>query len=106
MQEPQPTRFPCWMQTAVASWPSGQGLAQVTEKLIHLERLREKFYEGAEPEMIKLVVSIAEKVIGRIAAENPGKPDSAMVSTSGAGLGGSGAVICTSSMYQPTSLTE
>lgn len=47
-----------------------KGLAQVTEKLLHLERLREKFYDDAEPEMIKLVASIAEKVIGRIAAEN------------------------------------
>lgn len=48
-----------------------KGLAQVTEKLIKIERLREKFYESAEPEVIKLVLSIAEKVIGRAAAENP-----------------------------------
>lgn len=48
-----------------------KGLVQVTEKLIHLEGLRERFYETAEPEIVKLVLVIAEKVIGRIAAENP-----------------------------------
>ncbi|HPQ80122.1 MAG TPA: FliH/SctL family protein [bacterium] len=48
-----------------------KGLAQVTEKLLNLERLRERFYDQAEPEMIELVMSIAEKVIGRIASENP-----------------------------------
>lgn len=49
-----------------------KGLAQVTEKLMKIERLREKFYESAEPEVIRLVLSIAEKVIGRAAAENSG----------------------------------
>jgi flagellar biosynthesis/type III secretory pathway protein FliH len=44
-----------------------KGLAQVTEKLIALERLRERFYEDAEPEIVRLVLSIAEKVIGSLA---------------------------------------
>ncbi|MFH0800475.1 MAG: FliH/SctL family protein [Pseudomonadota bacterium] len=48
-----------------------KGLAQVTEKLIMLDELRRNFYDQAEPEVIKLVMSIAEKVIGRAAAENP-----------------------------------
>lgn len=47
-----------------------KGLSQVTEKLLHLERLKEKFYDQAEPEVVKLVMSIAEKVIGRVASEN------------------------------------
>ena len=48
-----------------------KGLAQVTEKLVQLEELRARFFDQAEPEMIRLVMAIAEKVIGRIAAENP-----------------------------------
>ena len=48
-----------------------KGLAQVTEKLIALERLREQFYTEAEPEMIRLVLSIAEKVIGNLVEKNP-----------------------------------
>jgi len=48
-----------------------KGLAQVTEKLIALEDLKERFYENAEPDVVKLVMSIAEKVIGRIVLENP-----------------------------------
>lgn len=47
-----------------------KGLAQVTEKLVSLERIKERFYEEAEPDAIKLVMSIAEKVIGRIVLEN------------------------------------
>ncbi len=47
-----------------------KGLAQVTEKLMGLERLKERFYDDAEPDVIKLVMSIAEKVIGRIVLEN------------------------------------
>lgn len=47
-----------------------KGLGLVTEKLLELKRLRERFFENAEPEVIKLVTEIAEKVIGRIAAEN------------------------------------
>lgn len=56
-----------------AGFASGEtkGLAQVTEKLVAFERLREKFYADAEPEMIKLVMEIAEKVIGRAITENP-----------------------------------
>ena len=48
-----------------------KGLAQVTEKLIRLQRLREEFYQQAEPEVMRLVMSIAEKVIGQIVEENP-----------------------------------
>jgi len=48
-----------------------KGLAQVTEKLVQLTKLREEFAAGAEPEVIKLVFTIAEKVIGRLVQENP-----------------------------------
>jgi flagellar biosynthesis/type III secretory pathway protein FliH len=48
-----------------------KGLAQVTEKLIALERLRERFYAEAEPEVIRLVMSIAEKILGKLADEHP-----------------------------------
>lgn len=47
-----------------------KGLAQVTEKLMSLETLKERFYQNAEPDVIKLVMSIAEKVIGKIVLEN------------------------------------
>lgn len=47
-----------------------KGLAKVTEKLLEFERIRERFYEGVEPEVIKLTMSITEKVIGKLAAEN------------------------------------
>lgn len=47
-----------------------KGLAQVTEKLMSLERIKGEFYQNAEPDVIKLVMSIAEKVIGRIVLEN------------------------------------
>jgi flagellar biosynthesis/type III secretory pathway protein FliH len=47
-----------------------KGLSQVTEKLIHLERLREKFYENAEHDVVELVLTIAEKVIGKLVVEN------------------------------------
>jgi len=47
-----------------------KGLAQVTEKLVAMERLREKFYEEAEPELVKLSMAAAEKVIGKLAGES------------------------------------
>ncbi len=47
-----------------------KGLAQVTEKLVAFEALKDRFYADAEPEVIKLVMSIAEKVIGRIVDES------------------------------------
>jgi len=47
-----------------------KGLAQVTEKLIRLDGLKSEFYKSAEPEVIKLVMNIAEKVIGKLALEN------------------------------------
>ena len=48
-----------------------KGLAQVTEKLMELARLREEFFANAEPDVMKLVLTIAEKVIGRLVTENP-----------------------------------
>lgn len=48
-----------------------KGLSQVTEKLVRLEAMREKFYKEAEVEIIKLVMAMAEKVIGKIVEERP-----------------------------------
>lgn len=48
-----------------------EGKARTTEALISLERRRERFYAGAEPEIVRLAVAVAEKVIGVIANERP-----------------------------------
>ena len=48
-----------------------EGLATVTEKLMTLEKKKEEFFASAEPEIIKLVMAVAEKVIGQIASERP-----------------------------------
>jgi len=42
-----------------------------TQSDSYLETLKEKFYKEAEPEIIKLVIAIAEKVIGNIVEEKP-----------------------------------
>lgn len=47
-----------------------KGLTQLTEKLLAFEKLKERFYAEAEPDVIKLVMTIAEKVIGRIVVEH------------------------------------
>lgn len=47
-----------------------EGLGQATERLVQLETIKEKFYESAEPQVIQLVMTIAEKVIGKIVHEN------------------------------------
>jgi type III secretion system HrpE/YscL family protein len=48
-----------------------KGLSQVTEKLVKIEAIKEKFYKEAEKDVIKLVTAIAEKVIGKIVEERP-----------------------------------
>lgn len=48
-----------------------KGLGSVTEKLMRLQKLKQEFYDNAEPEILRLVIAIAEKVVGRIVAENP-----------------------------------
>lgn len=48
-----------------------EGLATVTEKLIELEMLKEKFCAEAEAEVIELVQAIAEKVIGELVMQHP-----------------------------------
>ncbi len=42
-----------------------QGLSQVTEQLLQVEQEREKMMAEAEPQMIRMIADIAEKVIGR-----------------------------------------
>jgi len=48
-----------------------EGKAQLAEKLLILEKKREDFFAQAEPEIIRLVLAIAEKVIGQVATERP-----------------------------------
>lgn len=48
-----------------------EGLAQVTEMIVRLESLKEQFYVQAEPEVIRLVTDIAEKIIGDLAEKYP-----------------------------------
>lgn len=48
-----------------------KGLSQVTEKLVKIEAIKEKFYKESEKDIIKLVVAIAEKVIGKIVEDRP-----------------------------------
>lgn len=48
-----------------------KGLAQATEKLILLDELKRRFYDGAEEEVVRLVIAIAEKVMGTVAAAGP-----------------------------------
>jgi len=48
-----------------------EGKARTTETLVALEEKRERFYADAEPEIIKLAIAVAEKVIGVIANERP-----------------------------------
>jgi type III secretion system HrpE/YscL family protein len=48
-----------------------EGKSQFVEKLVELERKREQFFSSVEPEIVRLCLAAAEKVIGQIAAENP-----------------------------------
>lgn len=47
-----------------------EGLSSVTEKIMSFEKMKEEFYEGAEENIIKLVMMVAEKVIGKIVLEH------------------------------------
>lgn len=47
-----------------------EGLSSVTEQVVAFERMKEEFYKGAEENIIKLVMMVAEKVIGKIAGEH------------------------------------
>jgi len=47
-----------------------EGLGSVTEMATSLMLVKEKFYSDAEPEIIKLVMTIAEKVVGKMVREN------------------------------------
>lgn len=47
-----------------------EGLSQLTEEILKVKKLKEEFIATAEPEVIKLVLSIAEKVIGKLVEEH------------------------------------
>ncbi|MBI4224119.1 MAG: hypothetical protein HY609_04240 [Deltaproteobacteria bacterium] len=44
-----------------------EGLEALTQELLKIRELKEEFYAGAEPHIMKLVLEIAEKVIGETA---------------------------------------
>ena len=46
------------------------GYAEWTEEILKLRQLKEEFYKQAEPEIIKLTMAIAEKVIGKLVKEH------------------------------------
>lgn len=48
-----------------------KGFSLVTEALLRIEAIKEKFYKESEKEIIKLVAAVAEKVIGKLAEEHP-----------------------------------
>lgn len=60
-------------QARKAGFAAGEaeGKAQLAEKLAELERKREQFFSTVEPEVVRLCIAVAEKVIGQIATENP-----------------------------------
>ncbi len=47
-----------------------EGMAQATELITKFEALKQEFYDNAEPEIISLVMEIAEKVIGRMVQDH------------------------------------
>ena len=47
-----------------------EGMAEWTEEILKTRTLREEFFSSAEPDVIKLVLSIAEKIIGKLAEEH------------------------------------
>lgn len=47
-----------------------KGIKLVSEKLVAIEQIKERFYEGAEPQVVKLVMEVAEKIVGQLAVEN------------------------------------
>lgn len=47
-----------------------EGMACLTEEILKAKKMRESFFETAEPEVIQLVMSIAEKVIAKLAEEH------------------------------------
>ncbi len=48
-----------------------QGLSELTEEIVRIRKLKEAFFATAEPDLIKLVTDIAEKVIGKLVADHP-----------------------------------
>src|SRR3989344_2390264 len=47
-----------------------EGQAELTEEILKIRKLKEEFFANSEPEMIKLVMAIAEKVIGKLVEEH------------------------------------
>ena len=47
-----------------------EGSSELTEEIVRVRRLKEEFFANAEPDVIKLVMDIAEKVIGKLVAQH------------------------------------
>lgn len=47
-----------------------EGTSELAEEIVRVRKLKEAFFANAEPDVIKLVMDIAEKVIGKLAAQH------------------------------------
>lgn len=47
-----------------------EGMSGLTEEIVRVRKLKEDFFATAEPDVIKLVMDIAEKVIGKLVAQH------------------------------------
>jgi len=47
-----------------------EGLASVTDKVVAFEKMKEEFYKNAEENIIRLVMMVSEKVIGKMIQEH------------------------------------
>ncbi|MDZ4224531.1 MAG: FliH/SctL family protein, partial [bacterium] len=47
-----------------------EGSSELAEEIVRVRKLKEKFFANAEPDVLKLVMDIAEKVIGKLAAQH------------------------------------
>lgn len=47
-----------------------EGYSELTEEILNATKAKEEFFAHAEPEMIKLVMAIAEKIIGKLTEES------------------------------------
>lgn len=46
------------------------GQAEWTEKILELRRMKEEIFRNAEPEILKMVVDVSEKILGKLTASH------------------------------------
>lgn len=47
-----------------------EGFSSVTEQIVRFEKMKEDFYADAEPNIIKLIMTISEKIVGKMVNEH------------------------------------